>query len=818
MIKFYALIVLLFIIFTFPCIAQSKKGRVEGYIKSTDGSPINAATISLLRAKDSALAKAVIADKTGNFEIENVADGNYLVKITAVGYSPYLSNPFIISDANYNVSLSTLTVRKSDKQLENVQVTVKRPLIENRIDKLVLNVEAAISNAGSTAMDVLEKSPGVSVDRDGNITLKGKQGVIILMDGKPTYLSVADLTTLLRNTPANQLDQIEIMTQPSAKYDASGNSGIINIKTKKNQQSGFNGSISLSYVQGVYPKTNNSFTINSRKGKVNLFANAGVSYNEGFSKFYLTRNFHDKNTAALTSVFDQETSFSNISKSGTFKGGIDFFASKKTTFGIVANTNNITGHGTGVGSANIYNGTGILTSVNVAESRSNFDWASYSGNFNFRHLIDTAGTEITADFDLIKYSKTNPSDNDNYTYDSHNNLIGYPYLLRGELPSDITISTGKIDYVHPLKNKMKLEAGVKASWVETVNDAQYNYYDFPSASLKIDGRTNNFEYSENITAVYVNTSRQMKKWSLQLGLRLENTIAQGKQLVNNQTFEKKYIQLFPTAYFSHTPNKKNTYVLSYGRRIDRPNYQDMNPFQYFLDQYTYKEGNPFLTPQFTHNIEISQNYKGILNSAVNYTRTTDLISDVFVQNDSARTTVYTKQNIATRRNIGLSMNYNKALNKIWNLTFSANVYNNYFNGIINKAHLSLDYTTFQVNATNQFKFNKGWSAEMSGLYNYKTLQSISITQPNGMINLGAAKQIWKNKATLRLTVRDLFYTMYYNSYTKFDNMDMKTKIKWDNRQAALSFTYRFGKNTNAVPQRKRTSASQEEQNRVGTGN
>jgi hypothetical protein len=240
----------------------------------------------------------------------------------------------------------------------------------------------------------------------------------------------------------------------------------------------------------------------------------------------------------------------------------------------------------------------------------------------------------------------------------------------------------------------------------------------------------------------------------------------------------------------------------------------MNPFQYFLDQYTYKEGNPYLTPQFTHNLELSHNYKGILNSSINYTRTTDIISDVFLQNDTIRTTVYTKQNIAMRRNIGFSLNFNKAITKIWNLTFFTNVYNNYFTGIVNKAYLSLGYTTFQFNAANQFRFKKGWAAEISGLYNHKTLQSISINQPTGMVNIGTSKEIWKSKATVRLNIRDIFYSMRYMSYTKFDNIDMRALIKWDNRQAALSFVYRFGKNTNAVPQRKRASASQEEQNRI----
>jgi len=231
--------------------AQAKIGKVTGTAKSVDGKALDGATIGLLRAKDNSLAKSAISNKAGEFEIEKIADGQYVISITAVGYAKQISQPFTISETNSLVQLGDLTLKNADKDLGNVKVTTTRPLIENKIDKTVVNVDAAVTNTGSTALEVLEKSPGISVDRDGNISLKGKQGVIILMDGKPTYLSGADLANLLRNMPAGQLDQIEIMSQPSAKFDASGNSGVINIKTKRQTLSGFNGSVSVGYTQGV---------------------------------------------------------------------------------------------------------------------------------------------------------------------------------------------------------------------------------------------------------------------------------------------------------------------------------------------------------------------------------------------------------------------------------------------------------------------------------------------------------------------------------------------------------------------------------------
>ena len=794
--------------------AQISTGKISGKIQSLNEG-INGATINVLKAKDSSLVKMSVCDKAGIFEVDRLANGQYIIKVTAVGFLPFVSKPFTVSNENNSVTISPIELSKTSKDLQAVRVTSTRPLIENKIDKLVVNVEAAISNAGSTALEVLEKSPGITVDRDGNISLKGKQGVIILLDGKQTYLSAADLATLLRNTPASQLDQIEIMSQPSAKYDASGNSGMINIKTKKNLQQGFNGSLSLSYTQGRYPKTNNSILLNSRKGKVNFFTSLGVSYNQNFFNIDLLRKIKSSSTSPTSSVFNQTSFNYRHDQSNVLKAGVDFFASKKTTLGAAAGFTYLNAAGRGESNTDIYNGSNVLTSINAANTRFTYDWHNYTANLNYRHIIDTAGREITADADYILYHKTNPGTTDNYTYDANKSLVGFPLLLRILTPSDITIYTAKADYVHPIKKVAKFEAGIKSSYVNTDNIADYTYYDHSTATWKVDSRTNNFKYNENINAAYINASKQVNKWGYQFGLRLENTIAKGLQITNNQSFKRNYTQLFPTAYVSYAANKQNTLAASYGRRIDRPNYQDMNPFRYFLDRFSYREGNPNLTPQFTRNVELSHNYKGQLNTSLNYTRTTDIISEIFIQDNSDSTLAYKKQNIATRRNIGLSINYNKAINKIWNLTFFANVFNNYFNGVINNAPLNISYTSFQLNTSSQFKFKKGWTTEFSGLYRYKNLDASSINEAVGMISLGVAKQVLNNKGTLRLNVRDPFYTMVFRGYTKFDNIDMNLKFRFDSRTVALAFTYRFGKNQNNIPQRKRSNASQDEQNRAG---
>jgi iron complex outermembrane receptor protein len=294
---------------SFSFVGHAQTGKVSGTVTGAQKS-LESASIGLLRAKDSSVAKLAVSDKTGVFEIEKVAAGRYLVVASAVGYIKYYSEIFEISAEQPAYAVKAIALKNATKDLQGVTVEAKRPFIEQKVDRTVINVDATPSNAGTTVLDILEKSPGISVDKDGNVSLKGKQGVMIMMDGKPTYLSGQDLANMLRNMPSANLDQIEIMTNPPAKFDASGNSGVINIKTKKTKTMGYNGSVSANYTQGVLPKANLSTNLNYRVNKMNYFGNASYGYNENFGDLKLMRKFRDQNTNALLSLFDQRADMS----------------------------------------------------------------------------------------------------------------------------------------------------------------------------------------------------------------------------------------------------------------------------------------------------------------------------------------------------------------------------------------------------------------------------------------------------------------------------------------------------------------------------
>ncbi len=417
--------------------------KISGIIEH-NSKGLEAATINVLNTKDSSLVKMSISNKNGQFEIENLKAASYLVKISVVGFNDFYSNTIDLVKTPVT-NLQTINLTVADKGLKNVMVSTKKPYIEQKIDRLIINVEASPSNTGSNALEVLEKSPGITVDKDGNISLKGKAGVVVYVDGRPTYLSAADLASMLRNMNSTQIELFEIMTNPPAKYDAAGNSGVINIKTKKDKKIGFNGNTTVGVTQGYYFRNNQSLGLNYRTKKLNLFSNLSRSENRRRQSLSILRNFNDVNTKELLSTFDQTAVMTTRDDSYNYKVGLDFFASKKTTLGIVVNGFTNPENTVNNNSTYIYNKTGSLVNKTDAISNFNENWKNISANFNLRHTIDSTGKEISADFDIIKYSSKNSTALYNSYYNSLNNPILPFDTLLGNLPGNISIYSAKID-------------------------------------------------------------------------------------------------------------------------------------------------------------------------------------------------------------------------------------------------------------------------------------------------------------------------------------------------------------------------------------
>lgn len=789
-------------------IANAQDFSINGKVTIAE-KPLEAATIMLLKS-DSSMLRQQFSDKNGHFLIDKISKGNYLVSVQFVGNETWYSPLITLDNEHPKVDLKAISLQSSAK-LSDVVVTSQRQFIEQKIDKTVVNIDASPTNAGLSAYEILEKTPGVVVDKDGNISLKGKGGVVVMIDGKPTYLSAQDLANYLKNLPSTSLDQIELMTNPSAKYDAAGNSGIINFKTKKTKVKGFSAGVTAGYGIGKFPKTNESINFNYRSGKVNVFGNYSYNYSKRYHTLDLERNFRNE-AGEIDTKFVQTSDMQSEYQSHYFKTGLDFYATKKTTLGFSVNGNFNPGTNTNNNVTDIYNAANALQNETYTNSISKNNWKNYGANLNMETKFDSAGRELSANIDYLQYQSSSNQLFVNSFYDEKSNKISADELLRGDLPGKINIYSGKIDYVHPLKHNMKIEAGLKSSYVKTDNNALYTNF-INDEWITDSGRSNHFVYEENINAAYVNASKQLnKKWSAQFGLRLENTNAKGRQLTTGETFKRNYTQLFPTAYINYALNDKNQLNLNYGRRIQRPDYGDMNPFYYFLDKYTYEVGNPYLKPQFSHNIELTHVYKNMITSTLSYALVNDIINEQLMQIDSTHTTFVTKTNLARQNSFTLSVNAAVPVTKWWRANLYVQGAYNKYKGFVNTGIINVEGPAFNANMQNQFTLPKGWSAELSGYFNSKAIYGTVVGMPQGAVNFAVAKKVLKDKGSVKLNVRDILGIQQWKGYSRYQNVDVKIHNTWESRVVNLTFTYRFSKGQKA--EQRNHSSSDEEQSRV----
>lgn len=786
--------------------ANTEKGKIAGKLISNEGKAVSFATVSLQRAKDTALVKAVVSDKEGLYELENIAYGNYFIEISSVGFEKTVK-PVILDKKQV---LLNATLAGAAKTLNEVVVKSKKPLIEVKADKTVFNVEASITAQGSNALELLSKSPGVLVDNNENISIKGKTGVKIYVDGKMMQLDAKDLAAYLKSINSNDIEAIEMITNPSAKYDASGNAGILNLRLKKNKKYGTNGSVNLGYVQGITPKGNGSVNLNYRDKKINLFSNAGGNIGNYDEKLNLYRIQGD-------SIFDQKSRNTYAGNSYNIKAGADLFADSKNTFGVMATANFNTNTWSGNSNTPIYyKPTGEfvkkLTAFNtIPGNRTNANF-----NFNYR-FADTTGKTINVDADYGLFRGTGKSYQPNNYYAGNGSLL-YQLIYRNSTPTDIDIYTIKAD-VEINKWKGKLGYGAKSSYVKT--DNSFDFYNVVNGTdVKQLSKSNSFSYTENVNAAYINYNRQLNtKWSLQLGLRGEQTNSKGLliradgQTQSDNKVKRNYFDLFPSGALTWTVNQKNTLNLTYSRRIDRPTYQDLNPFENKLDELTYQKGNAFLRPQYTHNVELTHTFLSMINTTLNYSYIKDYATTI---TDTAnRNATYIQQrNLASQQIIGFNIGAPLPVAKWWNGYVNVWANQQQFKGEYNGNKLNKSYSLYGLYLQNTFNFGKGVSGEISGWYNGKSVWGGTwVVKPMGGFDVGLQKNIFKDKATIKASVTDVLFTQFWSAKNDFAGVYIEGSGKNESRTFRLNFNWRFG-NNNVKAARDRKTGLESEARRI----
>nr|WP_068892155.1 TonB-dependent receptor [Pedobacter panaciterrae] len=811
--KTYIIFIFAFLI-SLSALGQVSPGVISSTVKDAKNEAVSGATVSLLKATDTAVITSRTTDIDGKFQFNNIGKGAYLLKITAVGMKGFNSSPLHLEE-NKSIALPVIILLPAKStELAEVVIKAKRPLIQMEIDKTVVNVDAMISSASSNTLEVLEKTPGIVINSSGDITLNGRSGIMVLIDGRSTYMSGQDLTLYLKSLPGSLLDKIELMENPPARYDASGNA-IINIKLKKSRIGGFIGSVATGYSQGEYGRNNSSLNLNYNYKKINLFGSLGYSHEKNYSNDNITRNFFDSNNMPTSTVglLNNQIFKSNGLNTNL---GLDYAATTNTTYGFQVNLNDNKNNDLFNYNSDNYN-AGQLDNIGKGNTIGDNKRTNFGSNLNFLHKFGNTGKELSADVNYLNYRSTGNQSLVNSLYEPDGAPISDSEFFY-DLPSTINIYTAKADYMQTMKNNAKFEAGIKSSFVN--NDNKSDYYNITDHGPIIDnGQSNHFKFRENINSAYVNVQKGWKYLSVQLGLRLENTQSKGEQLGNEivpaSSFSKNYTQLFPSVFFNYKFDTvgRNTLNFSVSRRINRPNYQYLNPFVFFKDKYSYSSGNPQLTPQYQYRYELRYQYKQLLRMGLSYNRFTDVIfqttrvvDDVFIRKP---------ENVAFGYMLLLNTSVTLTPAEWWTLNLEPQLSRMGLDGMAYGEKLNPSTYVARIGVYNQFQFKKGWSAELGGYYASRDLNGQTFTAGMYRVNAGIQKKIWKDKASIRFNVDDMFHSWVYENRSVALAQAYSYQIgESDTQRFGIAFTYRFGKDTFTRKSKHRNNALDEEKNRM----
>lgn len=811
---------LLAALFLCACSALVFSQKISGNVADAAGQPQGFATVTLHKAQDSSLVKGAICDAEGRFEFEKQASNRYFVRAQILGFQRTDSAPFDLGAAD--VTVPPVVLKASSTTLREVSVVAQKPLIEVKADKLVFNVDASPTNNGLNALELLRKSPGVSLDQNDNLSLKGRQNVMVQINGKLTPMSGQDLAQYLRSLNSSDVETIEIIGTPGAKYDAEGNAGIINLRLRKDKRFGTNGSLSLGFYQGITPKGDASLSLNHRDRKLNLFGSASMFRGRSDNSMHLDNRVNGNR-------FDQQQNSFWFARPNNLRIGADYSLNSRHTIGALVTggiflPNNGSRSRTEIGNFAENRIDSLLVAENEGRMR---NWNS-TFNLNYK-FTDTSGVEFNVDADYGLYRDSQTILNQNFYRDTENINTLKSSAFRMNMPRDIDIRSIKADYERPIRlwgkrQGGKLGAGAKLS--DVVTDNTFNFFIVNNGRDSFDtGQSNTFQYRERIAAGYLNLNTQVKKWSLQAGLRAEHTRSKGELMayipVNARTVDTSYLSLFPSAAVGYQVGKNHQINLTYRRSIDRPRYQDLNPFQFRIDELSFRRGNPFIRPQFTHTAELGWTLWQRVNVSTSYARTRYAFANISDQEVDTATGqqrfVIQVRNLATRQNMGFTLNTPIPIAKWWNGNL-----NLWYNRSIIQADYGGGRTLdVRVNGggfwTQQvFTLNKTLTAEASGWFNWGGLWGAYVNRPQGVMDIGMTKRLWDGKGTLRVSFTDVWHTARWSSFTELGSLYIDARGTWEGQQFKVNMTYRFG-NNNIKNARRRNTGADEESKRASDG-
>jgi len=799
------------VVFSLCLFSATAQHQLVGTVKDVaDGSSVSYATVALLRP-DSTAVTGVITGDDGKFVLTNVAAGDYILQVSFIGYNKVYRKVNVPSHSD----LGDVSLTESATRMQEVVVTATRPLLENKADRYIVNVSGNIQSAGRDAMDILRNTPGVLVNQNGGISVMGNS-VQVWIDGRPSRMSGEQLHAFLNSMQGGEIDRIEVITNPSSRYEAAGSGGIIDIRTKKGLQYGVNGTLTVGYRQGHTDRENVGVNMNWRREKFNVFGNYSFNRSNYWEKISQV-NVKQTPVGEITLANNVKATSINANINNTVRAGMDYFIDSNNIIGVIVNAyhnpkvkGNIKGR---TDITPVYNGVIYSTADNnKIEGRDGI-----RVNMNYQTTFaKKAKQQFNLDMDYARFDSYSFQENANRYYSSDDVMIGAVEQFSNTNPQTINVYSAKIDYTQqPLWKDASMETGAKFSQSITDNDLKYEEV-VGDVWQQTPGKSNRFVYMEQISAAFVNVSQQFGNFNLQGGLRGEYTYSKGDQKTTGEVNDTSYFNLFPTFFVNYQASKKHNFGLSYSRRLSRPSYYDLNPFETTIDAYSFSKGNPYLTPEYTHNVHLSHTFAQSLMTRIGYSHTVGKIMLTPVEEASTNRTGITRTNFGKSQDYFGMANYRRQIVKIW--TANITVQGGYVVSTSNEA--SGEFVnkggSMYIHLNNNINITPTLSAELTGWYQSNVRVAYLVLQPRGNFSVGLRQTLLKNKMTLSLIVNDIFYTTKESANVKYENVNYSLSVAHDTRYANLTLRYNFGSTTVRAARNKRTGI-EDETTRAGGG-
>jgi iron complex outermembrane receptor protein len=764
--------------------------QITGLIADSIGTPIPFATLALLSLPDSIVVKGSISDESGHYLLAPIKSGNYVIKTFAIGYLGKVSQAIALDSAGKKELVLDLRLSRRGEVLKEVAVYGVKKIVDIQNGNITVNVEDSPLAKGNSVYDLLVKLPGVGVE-DDKITIQGKAGVIVMLDGRPQKLSDNALVNLLKGISADLIKSIEILKNPPVKYDASGTSGMINIISKKTTLSGWTGTVFSSYSQGFYERLIEGASLNYRSNKILWYANISGEGGHSLSDQKFNKRF---SSGSNSTELDNENIVTGTEMNLNYTTGIDWMLSPTDVMGIKieGSAGSNTARTAGVTSVMGNNGLGfdhLIAKINQPDN-----WQSNNFDINYEHKLDTLGSIFAFVTDYTYLPENLSSENFNIFYNSGNVPVLPSNNYRSFNASLSKVLSSRCDLVKTIDTLSSFETGLKAVSVITSNDYLFQR-DFSNNGIYSNDPTisNNFQYQEVTYAGYINYIRSLKKLDMQLGVRMENTTLSGKSSAGSFALDKNYFQVFPNIALGYKLNDNQGFHLNLTRRTDRPNFADLNPFKLFVDPYTFQEGNPFLLPDFTNRAELSFSSGGIFSTSVAYSYTQNVMMQYITQNDSSKTSIQSLKNMKSNNNLEYSLFYRKTVAKQWNVFFGGSVVYRDYQGDLGGSSFHQTGINYYGNLSNIILLGKNVKLEVNGVYIGPNIYGVVHINPKWMASLAVKTSLFKDKLDLTVGIDDVFYTFITQVTSDYQNQYWTSVKTNDSRRFKLSLTYKFGK-------------------------